>query len=29
VIAVDDFPAEELGELNYSTNPDTETDEEQ
>jgi acyl-CoA dehydrogenase len=29
VIAVDDFPVEELGELNYSTNPDAETDEEQ
>lgn len=29
VIAVDDFPAEELGELNYAINPDAETDKEQ
>jgi len=29
VIAVDDFPAEDLGELNYSINPDADTDEEQ
>jgi len=29
VIAVDDFPAGELGELNYAVNPEAETDEDQ